>query len=162
MAHGDLSEVVPSHYTDATSCVNPAGRSDHEDLFDLRRDPSEKYTVAHVLPDDVREALERPIAAHRSTPGEPRETRPQRRTQRGDRLHLYFAWKRIWARVGDLSYEELCEIELDENVIRLDFSDFEASKGRLWRRAWVHGGSSVNGRPFLAGFEGLGAGAGNR
>lgn len=40
-------------------------------------------------------------------------------------------WSRIRARVGRFTDEQLRDIELDENVVRLDLSDFEASKARL-------------------------------
>ena len=40
-------------------------------------------------------------------------------------------WKRIRARVGSFTDEELRDIEFDENAVRLDLIPFEVSKARL-------------------------------
>jgi ParB-like chromosome segregation protein Spo0J len=40
-------------------------------------------------------------------------------------------WKKIRTRVGIFSDDQLREIELDENTVRLDLTDLEASKARL-------------------------------
>lgn len=40
-------------------------------------------------------------------------------------------WKKIWARIGDFTDEELRDFELEENVGRLDLTPAEASKARL-------------------------------
>jgi len=42
-------------------------------------------------------------------------------------------WKKIWARVGKFTDEQLREIELDENQARLDFTRVQASAARLRR-----------------------------
>lgn len=40
-------------------------------------------------------------------------------------------WMRIRARIGKFTDEELRELELDENAVRLDLTDYEASKAKL-------------------------------
>lgn len=51
--------------------------------------------------------------------------------QRRLRAAEAIGWKKIRARVGKFTDEQLREIELDENQIRLDLGEFEAGKARL-------------------------------